>query len=173
MRCVAYQIKQCYNLALEWHWQAPIHPHRRDRERIVVVFLQAGNDLAAATLHYINYGYYEGRYWINVAPTKGVLSGGTVAENAVKRHSLARGSQWLGRELGTRWRRAPRRSRLRRAADRLAHRCPISARGLVEAGVLGSERGLDQVVGEFVERDRIVVADAARRRSRCPSGRGR
>ena len=33
---------------------------------------------------------------------------------------------------------------------------------LVEAAVFGSERGLDQVVRELVERDRVIVPDAAR-----------
>ncbi len=38
----------------------------------------------------------------------------------------------------------------------------VDAEMLVEAPVLGGERRLDQVVGEFLERDGIVVADAAR-----------
>ncbi len=38
----------------------------------------------------------------------------------------------------------------------------VDAEMLVEAAVLGGERRLDQVIGKLVERDRIVVADAAR-----------
>ena len=38
----------------------------------------------------------------------------------------------------------------------------VDAEMLVEAAIFGSERRLDQVVRELVERDRVIVPDAAR-----------
>ena len=51
-------------------------------------------------------------------------------------------------------------ARIRRQRAHEARR--IDAEVLVEAAVFGRERRLDQMVGIFVQRDRVVVADAAR-----------
>ena len=49
----------------------------------------------------------------------------------------------------------------------------VDAEMLVEAPVLGGEHRLDEMVGQFLERDGIVVPDAALARPRCRSGPGR
>src|SRR5207248_3949070 len=76
--------------------------------------------------------------------------------------TLVRQKQVLGKLLGDRRAALNDAASARVGEQRTEGAGKIEDTMLVEATVLGGGRCLDQVIGELVERDRIVVADAAR-----------
>ena len=76
--------------------------------------------------------------------------------------ALVRQEQVLGELLGDRGAALHHAAGARVRHQRAERAGRVDAEVLVEAAVFGGERRLDQVVGKLVERDRVVVLDAAR-----------